>query len=55
MLLAALNPNLLGFIAHDSCIFSGVDPRQVATMFKVVLEMVEQHDLQYFVNINKDT
>ncbi len=55
MLLVALNPNLIGFIAHDSCIFSGVDPRQVATMFKVVLEMVKQHDLQYFVNINKNT
>jgi uncharacterized protein YydD (DUF2326 family) len=55
ILLMTLNPNLIGFIAHDSCIFSGVDPRQVATMFKVVLEMVKQHDLQYFVNINKNT
>lgn len=55
MLLIALNPNLIGFVAHDSCIFSGVDPRQVATMFKVVLEMVKDYDLQYFVNINKNT
>ncbi|NMD52692.1 DUF2326 domain-containing protein [Shewanella sp. DNRA4] len=55
MLLFSLNPDLLGFVAHDSCIFSGVDPRQVAQMFKVVLEMVNVHDLQYFVNINKDT
>ncbi|MEM5503762.1 DUF2326 domain-containing protein [Shewanella frigidimarina] len=55
MLLFSLNPDLLGVVAHDSCIFSGVDPRQVAQMFKVVLEMVQNHDLQYFVNINKDT
>jgi uncharacterized protein YydD (DUF2326 family) len=54
MLLARLNPDLLGFVAHDSCIFSGVDPRQVATMFKVILEMVDQQGLQYFVNINKN-
>jgi uncharacterized protein YydD (DUF2326 family) len=54
MLLARLNPDLLGFVAHDSCIFSGVDPRQVAMMFKVILEMVDQQDLQYFVNINKN-
>jgi len=55
MLLATLNSNLIGIVAHDSCIFSGVDPRQVATMFKVVLDMVKEYDLQYFVNINKNT
>lgn len=55
MLLYSLNPNLLGFVAHDSCIFSGVDPRQVETMFKVVLDMVSNNNLQYFVNMNKNT
>lgn len=55
MLLFSLNPELLGFVAHDSCIFSGVDPRQKAMMFKVIIEMTEELDLQYFVNINKDT
>ncbi|MGI2111871.1 DUF2326 domain-containing protein [Shewanella frigidimarina] len=55
LLLFSLNPNALGFLAHDSCIFSGMDPRQKATMFKVVLEAVNQSGLQYFVNMNKDT
>ncbi|HGZ6660726.1 TPA: DUF2326 domain-containing protein [Vibrio parahaemolyticus] len=55
VLLFSLNKDLLGFLAHDSCIFNGVDPRQKAMMFKVVLELTEKLDLQYFVNINKDT
>lgn len=55
MLLYLLNPKLLGFMAHDSCIFSGVDHRQTRTMFKIALEMCNENDLQYFVNINKNT
>ncbi|ANU36255.1 DUF2326 domain-containing protein [Vibrio scophthalmi] len=55
LLLFSLNPSILGFLAHDSCIFSGVDPRQKATMFKLVLDVIKKNDLQYFVNINKDT
>lgn len=55
MLLFLLNPKLLGFMAHDSRIFSGMDPRQIRTMFKIVLETCKSHDLQYFVNINRNT
>ncbi len=55
LLLYSLNPDALGFLAHDSCIFSGMDPRQKATIFKVVLEAVNESGLQYFVNMNKDT
>ncbi|MBY8309281.1 DUF2326 domain-containing protein [Vibrio fluvialis] len=55
LLLFSLNPTALGFLAHDSCIFSGMDPRQKATMFKVVLDAVNKAGLQYFVNMNKDT
>ncbi|MCG3724731.1 DUF2326 domain-containing protein [Vibrio cincinnatiensis] len=54
-LLYSLNPDALGFLAHDSCIFSGMDPRQKATMFKVIIEAVNNNGLQYFVNMNKDT
>ncbi|MEZ8311273.1 DUF2326 domain-containing protein [Vibrio splendidus] len=54
MLLFELNSDLLGFVAHDSTLFNGVDLRQIKMMFKITLEMCEQHNLQYFVNINKD-
>lgn len=55
LLLYSLNPDALGFLAHDSCIFSGMDPRQKATMFKVIIEAINNNGLQYFVNMNKDT
>lgn len=54
ILLYQLNVNLLGFMAHDSSLFSGVDIRQIKTMFKIALEMCEENGLQYFVNLNKD-
>jgi uncharacterized protein YydD (DUF2326 family) len=54
MLLFELNPKLLGFIAHDSFLFGGVDLRQSKMMFKIALEMCKNKDLQYFVNLNKD-
>ncbi|CAE6883405.1 DUF2326 domain-containing protein [Vibrio parahaemolyticus] len=54
MLLFELNKKLLGFMAHDSALFGGVDLRQTKMMFKIALEMCEKHGLQYFVNINKD-
>ncbi|MBN6345209.1 DUF2326 domain-containing protein, partial [Escherichia coli] len=34
--------------------FSGIDIRQIKTMFKISLEMCEESGLQYFVNLNKD-
>ena len=54
-LLYELNPDLLGFIAHDGCLFSEMDPRQKSMIFKIVLEYVENHDLQYFVNIGESS
>lgn len=53
LMLFQLNPELLGFIAHDGCIFSEMDPRQKSMIFKVVLEHVHSYDLQYFVNIGQ--
>ncbi len=55
LLLYTLNPNLLGFIAHDGCLFSEMDPRQKSTIFKVVLEVVNKSGLQYFVNIGQSS
>lgn len=54
MLLFHLNPKLIGFMAHDSFLFGGVDMRQTRMMFKIALEMCETLGLQYFVNLNKD-
>jgi uncharacterized protein YydD (DUF2326 family) len=55
MLLYERNRDLLGFIAHDGCIFSELDPRQKAQMFKVALEYVNDTGLQYFVNIGQSS
>ncbi len=52
-LLYQLNPDLLGFIAHDGCIFSEMDPRQKSMIFKVALEYIHDSGLQYFVNIGQ--
>lgn len=54
-LLFLLNQHLLGFIAHDGCIFSEMDIRQKATIFKVALEFVREHNLQYYVNLSTDS
>lgn len=55
MLLYQLNPTRLGFLAHDGCIFSEMDPRQKSTIFKVVLDNIETSGLQYFVNIGQSS
>ncbi|HDM8200639.1 TPA: DUF2326 domain-containing protein [Vibrio harveyi] len=55
MLLYERNRELLGFVAHDGCIFSELDPRQKAQMFKVALEYVNDTGLQYFVNIGQSS
>jgi uncharacterized protein YydD (DUF2326 family) len=55
ILLYLLNKNLLNFLAHDGCIFSGMDPRQETTMFKVILELVKDDNFQYFLNIGENT
>jgi len=55
MLLYERNKELLGFVAHDGCIFSELDPRQKAQMFKVALEYINDSGLQYFVNIGQSS
>lgn len=54
-LLYQLNPDLLGFIAHDGCIFSEMDPRQKSMMLKVALEHIHNSDLQYFINMGQSS
>ncbi len=55
MLLFNLNANVLNFLAHDGFILSGMDPRQVSTLIKIVLEELKNKEFQYFLNINQDT
>ncbi len=55
MLLFNLNTNILDFLAHDGFILSGMDPRQVSTLIKIVLEELKNKKFQYFLNINQDT
>jgi uncharacterized protein YydD (DUF2326 family) len=55
VLLLLLNKNLLDFLAHDGCIFSEMDGRQKSTIFKVILELLNYNDFQYFVNIGDNS
>ena len=34
---------------------SEMDPRQKATIFKVILELIQNYDLQYFINIGESS
>lgn len=55
ILLYSLNKNLFGFLAHDGYIFSEMDKRQQSTIFKVALELIQNNELQYFLNTSFDT
>ena len=55
VLLYKLNKDILNFMAHDGYIFSEMDPRQKATIFKVILELIQNYDLQYFINIGESS
>jgi uncharacterized protein YydD (DUF2326 family) len=55
VLLYTLNKNLINFLAHDGIIFSEMDPRQKAMIFKIIIELINQYDLQYFVNIGENS
>ncbi|POZ52992.1 DUF2326 domain-containing protein [Methylovulum psychrotolerans] len=55
VLLYKLNKDLLGFMAHDGCIFSEMDPRQKSTMFKIILNVVREEKCQYFLNIAQNS
>jgi len=54
MLLYRLNPKLFGFIAHDSILFDGIDPEQIAEIFILILKEIENSDLQYFTTLNEN-
>ena len=55
ILLYQKNRNILNFMAHDGCIFSEMDGRQKAMIFKTIIELIKENDLQYFINIGEDS
>ncbi|MEZ8661764.1 DUF2326 domain-containing protein [Vibrio cyclitrophicus] len=55
LLMYELNKEALGFLAHDGCIFSELDPRQKSMMFRLILEYISDSDLQYFLNIGQSS
>ena len=55
ILLYQKNKDILNFMAHDGCIFSEMDGRQKAMIFKVIMELIKENDLQYFINIGQDS
>ena len=44
----------VGFLAHDSIIFDGVDERQIASGIRRAMEFAEELDFQYVLTINSD-
>jgi uncharacterized protein YydD (DUF2326 family) len=42
------------FLFHDSRLFSDMDPRQRATLFKLAYECTHQSDTQYIATLNED-
>lgn len=48
------NSHRIGFIVHDSRLFSDIDPRQRAILFKTAHEKTKGHGLQYIATMNED-
>ncbi|MGL4569665.1 MAG: DUF2326 domain-containing protein [Clostridium sp.] len=46
--------NDVGFIYHDSTLFSEIDPRQVYFMLKLAQSICEKNNVQYIINLNYD-
>ncbi len=53
LLLASFN-HKVGFVIHDSRLFSNMDPRQRATLFRIAYEYSNEYDRQYIATINED-
>lgn len=43
------------FLAHDSRVFSNMDPRQREALFRVVYETIDKTEFQYICTINEDS
>jgi uncharacterized protein YydD (DUF2326 family) len=54
-ILLARHNHIVKFLFHDSRLFSDIDTRQVATLFKVAHENTIENDLQYIISVNQNT
>lgn len=54
LLLLVCKKSKIRFIAHDSRLFANMDPRQRASLFKLVSETCKREKLQYICSINED-
>ncbi|RUR40505.1 DUF2326 domain-containing protein [Clostridium perfringens] len=46
--------NTVGFIYHDSTLFSEIDPRQIYFMLKLAKNICDDNNVQYILNLNYD-
>lgn len=54
ILLSILRKHNIGFIFHDSQLFSDMDPRQRLTALKTINDIAEKYNIQYICNFNND-
>lgn len=52
--LIARHNHHISFLFHDSRLFSNMDPRQRAVLFKIAQEYAANNDAQYIASINED-
>jgi uncharacterized protein YydD (DUF2326 family) len=52
--LKARNNHKIHFIFHDSRLYSDIEPRQRATLFKIAYKETLSKDLQYIASISED-
>lgn len=53
-LLLARHMHTVNFVIHDSRLFSDIDPRQRAILFKTASEVCKSHGFQYIATVNQD-
>jgi uncharacterized protein YydD (DUF2326 family) len=53
-LLLARYTHSVNFVMHDSRLFSDIDPRQRAILFKTAHEICKTHGFQYIATLNQD-
>lgn len=44
----------VGFVWHDSRLFSDIDPRQRAVLFQVAMQLSKEYGFQYIATVNED-
>ena len=53
-LLLTRHSHLMSFVVHDSRLFSNMDPRQRATLFRLATAYMKENNFQYIATVNQD-